>query len=162
MRKTLFVLAFAAVVLPASASAQEAPPWDDLAECESGGNWSSNSGTYDGGLQFLDSTWDAYGGENYASTADQASREEQIAVAEAVLADVGWQAWPGCAAQLGLSGGGGGPSPEAPEPDPDPELTVPGEPTAPEEDASASTTIPAETQAQIDQQLATGALPPGL
>jgi resuscitation-promoting factor RpfB len=77
--------------------------WDRLAECESGGNWSTDTGNgYYGGLQFSDSTWDAYGGEQYASTADEASREEQIAIAEKVQNAQGWDAWPSCAAELGL------------------------------------------------------------
>jgi LysM repeat protein len=76
--------------------------WDRLAMCESGGNWSSTVGTYDGGLQFLPSTWRAYGGGQYAPTAAQASKTEQIAVAERVLAGQGWGAWPACSSKLGL------------------------------------------------------------
>lgn len=77
--------------------------WDQLAQCESGGNWSIHTGTYDGGLQFLDSTWDAQGGEQFAPTADQATREEQIIVAERLLAAVGnYSPWPACARKLGL------------------------------------------------------------
>ena len=57
--------------------------WDDLAECESGGNWAINTGNgYYGGLQFLGSTWIAYGGEEFAARADLATREQQIVVAE--------------------------------------------------------------------------------
>ena len=84
------------------------PPWDDLAACESGGNWQEGGGGYDGGLQFTDTTWDAMGGEEFAGSANQATREQQIVVAERTLAEQGWDAWPGCSAQLGLSGGGGG------------------------------------------------------
>ena len=77
--------------------------WDRLAQCESGGNWSYNGGSgYDGGLQFLPSTWRAYGGQDFADAAWQASREQQIAVAERVLDDVGWGAWPTCSRRLGL------------------------------------------------------------
>ncbi len=77
--------------------------WDDLAECESGGNWAINTGNgYSGGLQFLHSTWRAYGGEEFAARAYQASREEQIIVAERILDDVGWGAWPTCSRNLGL------------------------------------------------------------
>jgi resuscitation-promoting factor RpfB len=77
--------------------------WDQLAECESGGNWSTDTGNgYYGGLQFSDSTWDAYGGEQYAATADEASREEQIAIGKKVQNAQGWDAWPSCAAELGL------------------------------------------------------------
>jgi resuscitation-promoting factor RpfB len=77
--------------------------WDQLAECESGGDWSTDTGNgYYGGLQFSDSTWDAYGGEQYAATADEATREEQIAIGRKVQAAQGWDAWPSCAAELGL------------------------------------------------------------
>jgi uncharacterized protein YukE len=74
--------------------------WDRLAECESGGDWGIATGNgYYGGLQFDANTWAAYGGSGYAH---QASREQQIAVAERVLAAQGWAAWPACSAQLGL------------------------------------------------------------
>lgn len=89
---------------PAPAPAQSGGTvWDRLAQCESGGNWAINTGNgYYGGLQFLGSTWRAYGGEQYASRADLASREEQIDIAERVLDDVGWGAWPACTRRLGL------------------------------------------------------------
>jgi uncharacterized protein YabE (DUF348 family) len=75
--------------------------WDKLAECESGGNWSINTGNgYYGGLQFSLSTWRAYGGTGMPH---EASREEQIAVAERVQASQGWGAWPACTAKLGIS-----------------------------------------------------------
>ncbi|MEQ3551719.1 resuscitation-promoting factor [Pseudonocardia nematodicida] len=79
--------------------------WDRLANCESGGNWSINTGNgYHGGLQFNRQTWQAYGGGQYAPTADQASREQQIATAEKVRADRGgYGAWPACSRKLGLS-----------------------------------------------------------
>lgn len=69
--------------------------WDAIAMCESGGNWHINS-TYDGGLQFHPDTWLAYGGGRYARYAYQATREEQIAIAERVLAGQGPGAWPNC------------------------------------------------------------------
>lgn len=69
--------------------------WDAIAQCESGGNWHINS-TYDGGLQFHPDTWLAYGGGRYARYAYQATREEQIAIAERVLAGQGPGAWPNC------------------------------------------------------------------
>lgn len=76
--------------------------WDRLAECESGGNWSIDTGNgYSGGLQFSPSTWEAYGGSGKAS---DASRGEQIAVAERVLEGQGWGAWPSCSKQVGASG----------------------------------------------------------
>lgn len=76
--------------------------WDRLAQCESGGNWSSNVGTFDGGLQFHPGTWRAYGGTQYAPSANQATRDQQIAIAERVLAGQGWRAWPACSRKLGL------------------------------------------------------------
>jgi resuscitation-promoting factor RpfB len=75
--------------------------WDRLAECESGGNWSINTGNgFYGGLQFTLSTWRAYGGTGMPH---EATREEQIAVAKRVQADQGWGAWPACTAELGIS-----------------------------------------------------------
>ena len=79
--------------------------WDRLAECESGGDWSTNSGNgYYGGLQFDEQTWNAYGGDAFAARPDQASREEQISVANKIKDDRGgYSAWPSCSGQLGLS-----------------------------------------------------------
>ncbi|CAB0791890.1 hypothetical protein FRC0206_00875 [Corynebacterium diphtheriae] len=77
--------------------------WDQLAHCESGGNWSINTGNgFTGGLQFVDSTWLGLGGGVYAPQAYLATREQQIAIAEKVLAAQGWGAWPACTAKLGL------------------------------------------------------------
>ncbi|SDX80881.1 Uncharacterized conserved protein YabE, contains G5 and tandem DUF348 domains [Amycolatopsis xylanica] len=79
--------------------------WDQLAKCEAGGNWAANTGNgYYGGLQFNKSTWDAYGGSAYASLPSQASREEQISIAEKVRAGRGgsYSAWPACSRKLGL------------------------------------------------------------
>jgi hypothetical protein len=77
--------------------------WDRVSYCESGSNWSINTGNgYSGGLQFLHSSWRAYGGREFAPLAYQASREQQIIVAERILADVGWRAWPACSRKLGL------------------------------------------------------------
>jgi resuscitation-promoting factor RpfB len=74
--------------------------WDKLAECESGGNWSINTGNgYYGGLQFSLSTWRAHGGSGMPHNA---SREEQIRIAKKVQASQGWGAWPACSAKLGL------------------------------------------------------------
>ena len=70
--------------------------WDSIAQCESTGNWHINTGNgYYGGLQFLTSTWLAYGGGDFASRADLASREQQITVANRVYADNGTSQW-GC------------------------------------------------------------------
>ena len=74
--------------------------WDRLAQCESGGNWGINTGNgYSGGLQFAPGTWRAHGG---TGSAHNASRSEQIRVAERVRASQGWGAWPACSARLGL------------------------------------------------------------
>jgi uncharacterized protein YabE (DUF348 family) len=78
--------------------------WDQLAMCESTGNWAINTGNgYYGGLQFDKGTWDAYGGDAYAAYPHEASRAEQIAIATKVRDDRGgYGSWPHCAAQLGL------------------------------------------------------------
>jgi hypothetical protein len=77
--------------------------WDSLAQCEAGGNWATNTGNgYSGGLQFAHSTWRSFGGGEFAPMAYQASREQQIVVAERVLASSGWGAWPACTRKLGL------------------------------------------------------------
>ncbi|WP_411734291.1 transglycosylase family protein [Paeniglutamicibacter sp.] len=95
--------AMAMSVAPASAASTST--WDALAQCESGGNWSINTGNgYKGGLQFSGSTWSAFGG---SGSADNASKSEQIRIAERVKAAQGWGAWPACSAELGLSGGKG-------------------------------------------------------
>jgi resuscitation-promoting factor RpfA len=93
----------AALLAPAAAAAPDSD-WDRLAQCEAGGNWNINTGNgYHGGLQFSPSTWAAYGGNQYAPYAYQATREQQIAVAEKTLAGQGWGAWPACSARLGLN-----------------------------------------------------------
>lgn len=93
-----------------NASAATTSEWDTVAQCESGGNWSINTGNgYYGGLQFSTSTWAAFGGTQYASNADQASKSQQIQVAEKVLAGQGKGAWPACGTGLsGASNTGGG------------------------------------------------------
>ncbi len=74
--------------------------WDQLAQCEAGGNWAINTGNgYYGGLQFTLSSWQAVGGSGYPH---EASRAEQIARGEALLAKQGWGAWPACTSKLGL------------------------------------------------------------
>src|SRR5687767_9546691 len=91
----------APLMVAGSASAATASEWDAVAQCESGGNWSINTGNgYYGGLQFSASTWAGYGGTQYASTADQASKAQQIEIAEKVLAGQGKGAWPVCGTGL--------------------------------------------------------------
>lgn len=77
--------------------------WDALAQCEAGGDWANSSnGTYFGGIQIHPQTWAGYGGTEYAPQAHLATREQQIAIGEKILAGQGWGAWPACSAQLGL------------------------------------------------------------
>ncbi|MGO2658521.1 LysM peptidoglycan-binding domain-containing protein [Mycetocola reblochoni] len=96
----LAVAATAVTVMPANAA--DEGTWDALAQCESGGNWGIDTGNgYSGGLQFSPSTWAANGGSGNAA---DASKAEQIRVAENVLASQGWGAWPTCSAQVGASG----------------------------------------------------------
>jgi hypothetical protein len=92
----------AGALIPTAANAADDSTWDALAQCESGGNWAIDTGNgYYGGLQFSQSTWEANGGTGNPAAA---SREEQIRVAENVLATQGWGAWPSCSAQIGASG----------------------------------------------------------
>ena len=92
---------------PAVAPAQAASPgsaggvnWSAIAACESGGNWSINTGNgFYGGLQFTEQTWLGYGGGRYASSASLATEAQQIAVAQKVLAGQGIGAWPVCGAR---------------------------------------------------------------
>ncbi|MFJ4656688.1 transglycosylase family protein [Nocardia sp. NPDC088792] len=103
---TGIALGGAGVAMAGNASAAPDSDWDRLAQCEAGGNWGINTGNgFQGGLQFSPSTWTAAGGGEYAPTANQATREQQIAVAEKVLATQGWGAWPSCSSHLGLSSG---------------------------------------------------------
>jgi nucleoid-associated protein YgaU len=85
-----------------TAEAATESQWDNVARCESGGNWHINTGNgYYGGLQFAQGTWVSYGGQHYASRADLATKSEQIATAEKVLASQGWGAWPVCSQRRG-------------------------------------------------------------
>lgn len=89
------------------AQAADAGTWDRVAVCESGGMWSANQGNgFYGGLSITQDTWELYDGTVYAKTPDQASRSQQIAVAEKMLAELGPEAWPGCAVGAGLTRGG--------------------------------------------------------
>lgn len=97
---------------PAAAAKKKPAPaagtrsvWDDLAMCESSGDWHINSGnSFYGGLQFWQPTWEMFGGLEYAKRADLATRAEQITIAEQVLQAQGWGAWPVCSKKLGLAG----------------------------------------------------------
>ena len=96
------VVAGAPVALAGTAHAASDAQWDQIAQCESGGNWSTSTGNgFSGGLQFTPSTWRANGG---AGSPAGASRAQQIAVAERVLATQGWGAWPSCSRKVGARG----------------------------------------------------------
>ncbi|MEU4346592.1 transglycosylase family protein [Streptomyces sp. NPDC023838] len=120
-RGTLAAIGAAVVAAPLALLAVSAGPagaadgavWDRIAQCESGGNWHINTGNgYYGGLQFSAGSWRAHGGKAYASTADKASRAQQIAVATRLQRAQGWGAWPVCAARAGAYGE----APSAPKP----------------------------------------------
>ncbi|MFF9116872.1 transglycosylase family protein [Streptomyces massasporeus] len=90
------------------ASAADGTTWDRVADCETGGAWSQNSGNgYYGGLQLSQEDWENHGGLDYAASADLASRSQQIAVAERILADQGVGAWRTCGLLSGLEQGKG-------------------------------------------------------
>ena len=128
------------MIAATTTSASAATGWDEVAACESGGDWSINTGNgYYGGLQFSDRTWDAYGGEQYASTADQATKSQQIAIGERVLEGQGAGAWPNCGGPL--SGGAdtsGAPAAEEQEEAPEQEQQAP-EPRESDQQANRST-----------------------
>ncbi|MFC8096449.1 transglycosylase family protein [Streptomyces sp. NPDC057301] len=88
----------------ASASAADGTVWDKVAECESGGSWSTDEGNgHYGGLQLTQDDWEQYGGLDYAPRPDLASRSQQIAVAQEILADQGTKPWGTCAVLNGLT-----------------------------------------------------------
>ncbi|TMU97001.1 transglycosylase family protein [Streptomyces sp. DASNCL29] len=104
----------AGIALPlvgaAGASAASGETWDKVAQCESTDNWAINTGNgFYGGLQFTQSTWEAYGGTAYAARADLATKDQQIAIAEKVLDGQGPGAWPVCSGKAGLTRGDAGP-----------------------------------------------------
>src|SRR5277367_2240067 len=142
------------IALAGHAAAAPDSQWDRVAACESGGNWGINTGNgYHGGLQFSQGTWAAHGGGEFASSANQATRDQQIAVAERVLATQGRGAWPVCGRGLSAA------SPrnvlaDAPAPDPAPpaepaafEPPVPPPPPAPEPPAPPPPAEPAAVDA---------------
>lgn len=100
--------------------AVQADVWNDLAMCESSGDWHINSGNgFYGGLQFWQPTWERFGGTRYGRRADMASRRHQITIARSVLREQGWKAWPVCSRKLGLND-------NAPVPGGTPDDTAPG------------------------------------
>jgi hypothetical protein len=95
------VIGSGSLALAGQAGAATDGEWDQVAHCESGGNWAINTGNgYHGGLQFSSGTWAAHGGGQYAPAAQMATKDEQIAVAERVLASQGKGAWPVCGGPL--------------------------------------------------------------
>jgi len=137
------IMGVGGVAFAGTANAAPDSDWDKLAQCEAGGNWGINTGNgYHGGLQFSASTWNGFGGGEFAPTADQATREQQIVVAERVLAAQGWGAWPSCSSQLGLtSGASQRTAPSTPAPAPAVVTPAPAAPAAP--------ALPQEVQAVV-------------
>jgi len=95
------VLGGGSIALAGQAAAATDGEWDQVARCESGGNWGINTGNgFYGGVQFTSSTWASHGGGQYAPSAQLATKDQQIAVAERVLATQGRGAWPVCGGPL--------------------------------------------------------------
>ena len=91
------------VVVPTEIPAGSTPVeyWDRMAQCETGGNWQHFPyGTWTGGLGIYNQTWLGWGGGEFAPTAGQASKDQQIIVANRIAADVGYSAW-GCVTAVG-------------------------------------------------------------
>ncbi|WP_269676129.1 transglycosylase family protein [Kitasatospora mediocidica] len=100
----LAVVPVAGLVTATASSAAPVSTWDKVAQCESTGNWSIDSGNgFYGGLQFTSSTWAAFGGTQFAPQANQATPAQQISIGEKVLAAQGPGAWPICSVKAGLS-----------------------------------------------------------
>ncbi|MFE0674369.1 transglycosylase family protein [Streptomyces sp. NPDC058867] len=107
-----------------TAQAADVETWDKVAACESTNDWNINTGNgYYGGLQFAQSTWEQYGGTQYAPRADLATKAEQIAVAEKVLDGQGPGAWPACSVRAGLTRGDDAPEPRTTVADVQPQTT---------------------------------------
>ena len=124
--------------------------WSGVAQCESSGNWSINTGNgYYGGLQFSQPTWEGYGGTQYAPRADLASPAQQIAVAEKVLAGQGIGAWPVCGRHL--TGGSTQVAASAPAPAPEPAQTHSAPEAAPSSSGGGGSYVvrPGDTLAKI-------------
>ncbi|WP_167745591.1 transglycosylase family protein, partial [Streptomyces virginiae] len=96
-----------------TASAASVATWDKVAHCESTDNWSTNTGNdYYGGLQISKPTWDAYGGQKYAAYPHQATKQQQVLIAEKILAGQGAGAWGTCGAAAGLAADHADPYPD--------------------------------------------------
>jgi hypothetical protein len=155
------VLGGGSIAMAGQAAAATDGEWDQVARCESGGNWGINTGNgYFGGVQFNAGTWASHGGGQYAPSAQLATRDQQIAVAERVLATQGRGAWPVCGsplsgasprevlptpAGLDVPGLNGDPAPLAPPPaDAPPPPPPPADPPAPVQLASFDQPAPPE------------------
>jgi hypothetical protein len=91
------------VALDAPSQAASTHTWNRLAGCESSGRWHVNTGNgYYGGLQISPSTWRGYGGGRFARLPHQATKKEQIRIAERIKRGQGWGAWGSCSSRLGL------------------------------------------------------------
>jgi nucleoid-associated protein YgaU len=146
-RRALLTAGAAAVsvgVLAGPASAAAPNDWDAVAQCESSGNWSINTGNgYYGGLQFSAGTWAAFGGLEFAPRADLATKEQQIAVAERTLDVQGPGAWPTCGKALDPSAPEAGAPAAAPAPAPAP---------APAAGGATHTVVAGDTLGKVAQQ----------
>lgn len=155
----------AGALLAPAASAATGSEWNQVAQCESGGNWAINTGNgYHGGLQFAAGTWSGHGGGEFAPTADQATREQQIIVAERVLASQGPGAWPSCGGPLSstpYNGGSSTPQSAPQQQAAEPAASAPAAPTGYVADVASQVpaveNIPAEhintTQEELDKFL---------
>jgi len=176
------VLGGSSLALAGPAVAATDSEWDQVASCESGGNWSINTGNgYQGGLQFSPGTWASHGGGQYAPSAQLATKEQQIAVAERVLASQGRGAWPVCGhglsgptqrdvpvsaaktAPVDAPGVNGEPAPQADAPRPDAtgpaaDPAAPADLPAPPADATtpAGSPAPAAPSAEVSPIIDTG------
>ncbi|MFE5397731.1 transglycosylase family protein [Streptomyces sp. NPDC056568] len=144
------------------AHAADGANWDRVAECETGGSWSQSSGNgYYGGLQLSQDVWEQYGGLEYASSADQASRSQQIRIAEKLRADQGIAAWPTCGLLAGLgndsgsSAGGTGAAEKGASQGADDE----GTPTAPRSPAASGTGSSGSSGSSEESERASGVSP---
>ncbi len=156
------VLGGGSIALAGQAAGATDGEWDQVARCESGGNWSINTGNgYQGGLQFSQGTWAAHGGSDYAPAAQMASREQQIAVAERVLATQGRGAWPACGHGLSNPTPRDVPAPAAMDAPPEDAPPMDAPPMdAPPEDAPPEPPSPAVELASDHQPAPPGDLPP--
>ncbi|CAL9471147.1 transglycosylase family protein [Streptomyces sp. enrichment culture] len=131
------------------AHAADSGTWDQVAECETGGAWSQNSGNgYYGGLQLSQEAWEQYGGLDYAPSADEASRSQQIRIAEKIHADQGIAAWPTCGLLAGLGNDSGATS----GPDASGDGASGGSDTSGEAEGSEPSTSPTATETPESSQ----------